>query len=370
MSDAANSPDAIRAATVRERVAPRALRRVLRTALAVVLGALILEGACWAVRDYVLPPKWSKDPDTDRMQPGFNGTIDYADTVEGRGARLGQLHVNSFGLRGPEPRVSSERANGRLRVYCLGSSTTFGWGASSDETTYPAQLERILKERFPDRQIDVINAGVPGNNSESELKILKEDLPRFKPDLVILWSGWPDWTHYLQPEGRKRQAERDWLDPLRKTNAYRLAEYVRDGVTPRPQPPAFESFTTRPPLAKFRAAVLTNWRGNLEAMVGACREQQAQVIVLGLASPLRAPVETWDAAARQQAANRLLTLKDAAPSDLPRSMAQFEAVLDNMGVLSVGADRLPFAAGLFFDGVHMKDAGYRELAESIARLIQ
>ena len=349
-------------------------RSVFRTGLAVVLGALLLEGLCWAVRDLVLPPKWSKNPETDRMEPGFAGTIDYADTVEGRGARLGQLHVNSLGLRGLEPRVPNERSAERLRVYCLGSSTTFGWGASSDEATFPAQLEQILKERFPERQIDVVNAGVPGNNSGAELRILKEDLPRLKPDIVILWSGWPDWTHYLQPEGRSRQSGRDGLEPLRKTNAYRLAEYIRDGLTPRPQPPAFDTFVTRPPLPKFRATVLAKWRGNLEKMIAACSEQQVQVALIGLASPLRSAVDTWDASTQQQASNRLLTLKDAAPSDLPRSIAEFEAVLKDLqrspDVIYIPGGELPTSAELYFDGVHMRDAGYRALADKIAvRLI-
>jgi len=299
------------------------------------------------------------------MEPGFSGTIDYADTVEGRGARLGQLRVNSLGFRGPDPKLSNERTPGRLRVYCLGSSTTFGWGASRDETAYPAQLERILKERRGDLQVEVINAGVPGNNSESELKILKEDLPRLKPDIVILWSGWPDWTHYLQPEGRKRQ-DKDWLEPLRKTNAYRLAEFVRDGVTPRPQPPAFEEMLSRPGLGKYREAVLEKWRKNLAAMIDVSREHGCAVQIIGLASPLARPVETWDAVTRQQASNRLFTLREAAPKDLPASIARFEETLTGLGEEYLKGASLPSDASHFFDGVHMKDEGYRALAEKIA----
>jgi len=44
-------------------------------------------------------------------------------------------------------------------VICVGGSSTFGDGLSRDEETYPWQLERLLAARFPDVQIEVLNAG-------------------------------------------------------------------------------------------------------------------------------------------------------------------------------------------------------------------
>jgi len=51
-----------------------------------------------------------------------------------------------------------------LRVLCLGDSATFGTGSNDDET-YPAQLKKILKRRHPGRNVEVINAGIPGYSS-------------------------------------------------------------------------------------------------------------------------------------------------------------------------------------------------------------
>jgi len=51
-----------------------------------------------------------------------------------------------------------------LRIVCLGDSTTFGTGSNDDET-YPAQLQNILRRRYPGRNVEVINAGIPGYSS-------------------------------------------------------------------------------------------------------------------------------------------------------------------------------------------------------------
>jgi hypothetical protein len=50
-----------------------------------------------------------------------------------------------------------------LRIVTLGSSSTQGTGATVEaERSYPAQLERVLRWRYPDAQVEVINRGVAG----------------------------------------------------------------------------------------------------------------------------------------------------------------------------------------------------------------
>ena len=178
-----------------------AVKRFLKSLGAFLIAVGLLELTAQAIKINLLPPKWYKIDATSRLDPKWpvGKTIDYADIVKGRGARLGTLNVNSLGFRGKERRLSDERAPGRLRVYCLGSSTTFGWGATTDGATYPAQLEEYLKMMLPKLNVEVINAGVPGNSSNDELKILEADLVALKPDIVVICSGWPDWSHYVMP---------------------------------------------------------------------------------------------------------------------------------------------------------------------------
>ena len=47
-----------------------------------------------------------------------------------------------------------------IRIVALGSSSTWGTGASSRERTYPARLDKELRAVWPANDVRVINAGV------------------------------------------------------------------------------------------------------------------------------------------------------------------------------------------------------------------
>lgn len=65
----------------------------------------------------------------------------------------------------------------------LGDSYTFGWGVAEAEP-YPQRAEALLRERG--LHAEVINAGVPGYNTEQEAFLLDELMPRYRPDMVVL----------------------------------------------------------------------------------------------------------------------------------------------------------------------------------------
>src|SRR3954454_3119082 len=71
----------------------------------------------------------------------------------------------------------------------MGSSSTEGVGASSPATTYPSRLEAELRQRFPDRNIRVINRGKGGEDAPEELVRLERDVVVDDPDLVIWQIG-------------------------------------------------------------------------------------------------------------------------------------------------------------------------------------
>jgi len=105
-------------------------------------------------------------------QPGFEGAW--------RGSHFG---INSLGLRGPEPRDPS--TPGVYRVLCLGSSLTYGAGVA-DEDSWPRLLEEHLAVRMPEREVEVLNLGVRGWNSEHYLEAWRRFGVDLVPDLVIL----------------------------------------------------------------------------------------------------------------------------------------------------------------------------------------
>jgi lysophospholipase L1-like esterase len=332
-----------------------------------------MELAAQVIKINFLPPKWYKLDATNRLDPKWPAgkTIDYADTVQGRGARLGVLCVNSLGFRGRERRLKDEREPGRLRVYCLGSSTTFGWGATTDDATYPAQLELCLKPRFPNQSVEVINAGIPGNGSHDELGILKADLDKLRPDLVVIASGWPDWSHYMMPGNANPQSSSNGLvAAIKRSGSFYCAEYLRDQFIPRPTPPSEEELSHRKGLEHFRAEVLKLFKNNLSEMIRICREHQTPVIVAGMASPLRVEPEALSPLARTQAANRLHVLANATFANLRQGILNFDQAIAEscgaQGAAYVEPESLPRDPRLFFDGVHMTDEGYAALATSLS----
>lgn len=76
-----------------------------------------------------------------------------------------------------------------IRIVALGSSSTWGTGASSRERTYPARLEKELRAVWPANDVRVINAGVGGQLARDMVKRIDRDVVVHKPQLVIWQTG-------------------------------------------------------------------------------------------------------------------------------------------------------------------------------------
>src|ERR671935_1418436 len=63
----------------------------------------------------------------------------------------------------PLPRIARRLAAGKpLKIVALGSSSTFGAGASTSAASYPSRLAEELARLVPGSDIKVINRGVNG----------------------------------------------------------------------------------------------------------------------------------------------------------------------------------------------------------------
>ncbi len=102
------------------------------------------------------------------------------------------ININSHGFRGPD--FSSIKPENTYRVFVIGGSTTFGTGATSDTTTIPGFLqEKFDNDQFP-KKIEVINAGISGLFSGTEVGLIKQQILNFNPDILIIYDGWNDIT--------------------------------------------------------------------------------------------------------------------------------------------------------------------------------
>jgi lysophospholipase L1-like esterase len=88
----------------------------------------------------------------------------------------------------PLVRMGRLLADGQpVKMVALGSSSTFGAGASTSAASYPSRLAEELSLRFPGHRITVLNRGVNGDEAADMLRRLDTAVIAEKPD-VVLWQ--------------------------------------------------------------------------------------------------------------------------------------------------------------------------------------
>jgi lysophospholipase L1-like esterase len=104
--------------------------------------------------------------------------------------RKGLTSHNSLGYRNDE--FSLEKPSGVYRIVALGGSSTYDVSIQDNAATFTAQLERLLREDYGYRNVQVINAGVPGYNSWEILVNLEFRVLDLDPDLIIIYENTND----------------------------------------------------------------------------------------------------------------------------------------------------------------------------------
>jgi len=102
------------------------------------------------------------------------------------------ININSHGFRGTE--VSIQKPENTFRIFGLGGSTMMGSGSPSDVTTITGFLQNEFDNLNLQYNIEVINAGISGAWSQTEINLIKTKLLKFNPDLFIIYDGWNDST--------------------------------------------------------------------------------------------------------------------------------------------------------------------------------
>jgi acyl-CoA thioesterase I len=90
----------------------------------------------------------------------------------------------------PMPRTARLLAGGKpIKVVTLGSSSTYGAGASTSAASYPSRLAEELTRLFPGHEITVLNRGVNGDEAADMLARLDTAVIAESPDLVLWQVG-------------------------------------------------------------------------------------------------------------------------------------------------------------------------------------
>ena len=177
------------------------LRVILRHAtLAVAFLALLVGVGEIALRGYV------------HVQFGVEGkSIGRWEADPVVGARMAahvydhRMETNNEGFRGKED-VASSRDPGSLQVVVYGGSTALCWNLK-DEETWPRRLEDRLRRRSGREaaRVQVLNGGDINWSIGHVLNRAKEELPRLRPDFVLLYSG-------INEVGNRRLLEAEGMD--------------------------------------------------------------------------------------------------------------------------------------------------------------
>jgi lysophospholipase L1-like esterase len=86
---------------------------------------------------------------------------------------------------------------------CLGTSSTYGHGFLAQERAdYPAQLDDLLHSALSDRDVEVLNAAVPGSTVSRVFPFFRDVLCAYRPDILILCLGFNDATVLSQSNER------------------------------------------------------------------------------------------------------------------------------------------------------------------------
>lgn len=81
--------------------------------------------------------------------------------------------------------------SGGYRILCIGDSLT----ALGGKNSYPAQLQEILNQKFPDLKCSIINKGWVGAKSQETTSKLSQYADIYKPDMIIAMTGINDIQH-------------------------------------------------------------------------------------------------------------------------------------------------------------------------------
>jgi lysophospholipase L1-like esterase len=93
-------------------------------------------------------------------------------------------------LEHPPVRIRERITQGLpIKIVAIGSSSTYGAGASSSAASYPSRLEAELKERLPGLPITVLNKGIGGEEAAQMVARFDADVLDESPDLVVWQVG-------------------------------------------------------------------------------------------------------------------------------------------------------------------------------------
>ncbi len=272
----------------------------------------------------------------------------------------------------PETRnLTWEGIEHKYRIVCLGDSNTFGEELPYVQT-YPAVLQELLHEQYPDLAAVVINVGIRGDTSVLGLARLERDVLAYKPHVVVSAFGLNDgnlgdWPLDLTRE-REMYRERSlgrvesWLEHshLYLTLRARTRRLLRRLNGPAAPPVPDSTRELQPRVSRDGFACAQN------ELVTRIRQHGSAVFMLTITPVSDAFSIDLEPAQRQ----RQLAMYGDYSRIIRTTATQHGANLVNAWGVLEGVAPAQLNSLLAADGVHLTAAGQRVVAKSVLQALQ
>ncbi len=172
---------------------------------------------------------------------------------------------NAEGFRGKA--ILSPKPEGRIRIVCLGGSTTYA-DAVTDEESYPSQLEAWLRRARPGEDIEVINAGVPSYTTAESLANFAFRCLDYEPTAIVIYHAANDYRPrvYKNFDGAYFHYRKVWDGTLGKRETDATLEEMRGGINTLIQHPTPQGNGNQ--RSNLQAAGTETYARNLTSIAG------------------------------------------------------------------------------------------------------
>lgn len=273
--------------------------------------------------------------------------------------------VDAEGFRNAEPVDPAA-----TKILAVGDSFTFG-PYVDNAGTWPAVLERELRNAMPGRRLQVLNAGVAGYGIVQELSYFQEKGLKLKPDLVLLAVN--DLSTDLRP-GMSQRFKRPSPQPriysmLRRSAALRMFSTLGERLQRARAVADVQRAQSQaaPDETQLRAA----YADRFEAFVKAARDAHVRLLVVAIPAA-RQVAEDGCPYEPQAFVLRLASKAEAPTMDLLPAFREHR--IDDLYRMDYDAGQ-PAAEGCFADDTrfvgdrHLARYGNQVTGRQIARLL-
>jgi len=291
------------------------------------------------------------------------------------GFRRNHREHNEEGYRGPSFELDKPR--GTLRVAYVGASTAYGELVTESESS-ARQLEGLLREALPLRNVEVVNAAVPGWTSAETLINLRERVLPLEPDVILILDGrnelFPqlfdgfrdDYSHYRVPAAEVRDRQKTFEGIFRLSHFAML--WIKGsgqlGYSDRLEHPLYASirFENRPSVeVMLRNAEDVNrshaFRANLTHAAEMARARGVDVVL--------STMPFWVEGYRSGVIYRDDSLLPALERAMARNNTVIEAVATELRIPLVDAATRLSTPNHLIDDCHFNPDGERAFAELV-----